>query len=148
MELKELKRIISLFEKANITELELEQEGVRVKLKKGNEGRENSVVVQTKPANAAVSPKEEVVESEEEEEHLQTIASPMVGTFYHSPSPDSTPFVEMGDEVGEDDVVCIIEAMKIMNEIKADTRGKIAKVLVENGEPVQFGQALFLIEPL
>jgi len=147
MNLKELKKIISLFEDANITELELEEEGVRVKLKKGTEGKENSVVVQTEPGNIPRSPKE-AAESGETDQHLQEIVSPMVGTFYRAPSPETSAFVEVGDEVGEDDAVCIIEAMKIMNEIKAETKGKVTKVLVENGEAVQFGQALFLIEPL
>ena len=72
----------------------------------------------------------------------------MVGTFYRAPAPDAPPFVEVGDEVKEDDVVCIIEAMKIMNEIKAEVRGRIKKILVENGEAVEYGQPLFLVEPI
>ena len=84
---------------------------------------------------------------EEPEYTGQEICSPMVGTFYRSPSPDSAPFVQVGDEVEPGQTLCIIEAMKLMNEIEAEQRGRIAKVLAENGQPVEFGQPLFLLEP-
>ncbi|MCX7766092.1 MAG: acetyl-CoA carboxylase biotin carboxyl carrier protein [Candidatus Sumerlaeia bacterium] len=82
-----------------------------------------------------------------EEEKLLVIKAPMVGTFYRAPSPDAPPYVEVGDPVKEDTVLCIIEAMKLMNEIKADCRGKVVKILVENGQPVEYGQPIFVIEP-
>ncbi len=81
------------------------------------------------------------------EDHFEAIVAPMVGTFYRAPSPDTPPFVKEGDVVEEDQVVCIIEAMKLFNEIQAEKRGRIARVLVENASPVEFGQPLFLVEP-
>lgn len=147
MELKELKRLISLFEKADITELEVESKDVRVRLKKEIQGKTLSSVEYSSPP-APVKPTEEKEVHETGEEKLHQILSPMVGTFYRAPSPDSPPYVEVGQEVKVDETVCIIEAMKIMNEIKAEVNGRIVKVLVENGEPVEFEQPLFLVEPL
>ncbi|MGB9690817.1 MAG: acetyl-CoA carboxylase biotin carboxyl carrier protein [Candidatus Sumerlaeaceae bacterium] len=86
-------------------------------------------------------------ESETLPSNVKTINSPMVGTFYRAPAPDAPPFVDVGDRVKEDTTLCIIEAMKLMNEIKAEMRGKVVKILVENGMPVEYGQPLFLIEP-
>jgi acetyl-CoA carboxylase biotin carboxyl carrier protein len=144
MDLKELKKIIKIFQKAKINELEVESEGVRVSLKKGTAPKQTVV--------REVSSKVEQVQGVEQEkprenkEGFHEIVSPMIGTFYIAPSPESPPFVEVGQEVNTEDVVCIIEAMKIMNEIKAEVKGKIVKVLVEDGEPVEFGQPLFLVE--
>jgi len=150
MNIKELREIIAIFEKADISELDLEREGMRIKLKKG-----------FSPAVAALShsPGEEVpnavapvaVEKAKEsipEKCLAEISSPMVGTFYRAPSPESKPFVEEGAEIEEGQVICIIEAMKLMNEIKAEVKGRVVRILVDNGHPVEFGQALFVIEPL
>ncbi len=136
MNIKELKELIDIFENANITELDLEREGVRIRLKKGEVPKPPAIQVETKR------------EVPEEVKGVREILSPMVGTFYRSPSPESRPFVEIGDEVEEDQVICIIEAMKLMNEIKAEIKGKIIKVLVESGQPVEFGQPLFVVEPL
>lgn len=91
-------------------------------------------------APAAVAP-------EDQDAKYKKITAPMVGTFYRSPSPESPPFIEVGDRVDEDTVMCIIEAMKLMNEIKAETRGVVRKVLVENGKPIEYGQPMFAIEP-
>lgn len=98
------------------------------------------------PATASVETAKSPPESVEEEK-LLVIKAPMVGTFYRAPSPDAPPYVEVGDPVKEDTVLCIIEAMKLMNEIKADCRGKVVKILVENGQPVEYGQPIFVIEP-
>ncbi len=152
MDLKELKRIIAIFQKAKIAELEVEsKDGVRFKLKKEVKERKtpppNEVPVEV--ISVPVQPSEQKPLGAEEtklKEGMHEISSPMIGTFYTSSSPDSPPFVNVGQEVKEDDTVCIIEAMKIMNEIKADVKGKIVKVLVENGETVEFGQPLFLVE--
>lgn len=151
MDLKELKRIITIFQKAKIAELEVESEGVRFKLKKEVKERQNSnrkevpVDVISVPVQSS---QQETQQSQELKikEGTHEIVSPMIGTFYLSPAPDSPPFVDIGQEVKEEDTVCIIEAMKIMNEIKADIKGKIVKVLAENGKPVEFGQPLFLVE--
>jgi len=148
MDLKELKRIIAIFQKAKIAELEVESEGVRFKLKK--EVGERKAPPKEVPVEVIhVQPLEQRPQQPQEtkgKEGLHEILSPMIGTFYVAPLPDSQPFVDLGQEVNEEDSVCIIEAMKMMNEIKADVKGKIVKVLVENGEPVEFGQPLFLVE--
>ncbi len=151
MDLKELKRIIAIFQKAKIAELEVESKnGVRFKLKKEVKERKtppNEVPV--KVISVPVQPSEQKPLGAEEtklKEGIHEISSPMIGTFYISPSPETPPFVDIGQKVKEDDIVCIIEAMKIMNEIKADVKGKIVKALVENSETVEFGQPLFLVE--
>ncbi|MBU0534050.1 MAG: acetyl-CoA carboxylase biotin carboxyl carrier protein [Candidatus Omnitrophica bacterium] len=155
MDLKELKKIIAIFQKAKIAELEVESEGVRFKLKKEVKERKTSnrrevpVEVISVPAQPLEQTQKQSQIQEQEPKLLEgthEIVSPMIGTFYSSPAPDSAPFVEIGQEINEDDTVCIIEAMKIMNEIKADVKGKIIKMLAENGQPVEFGQPLFLIE--
>ena len=148
MNLKELKEIIAIFEEANISELDLEREEVRIRLRKGRAPEvvgapqiaEEAVVQRVVPALSEEAKKEE-------EKGLVEISSPMVGTFYRTPSPEAKPFVEEGDEIKEGQVICIIEAMKLMNEIKAEIKGKIARILVENGHPVEYGQALFLVKP-
>jgi acetyl-CoA carboxylase biotin carboxyl carrier protein len=152
MDLKELKRIIAIFQKAKIAELEVEsKDGVRFKLKKEVKEKQNSnrrevpMEVITVPAQPLQQDQKRLQESKPKEK-LHEIVSPMIGTFYISPAPDSPHFVDIGQEIKEDDTVCIIEAMKIMNEIKADVKGKIVKVLAENGKPVEFGQPLFLVE--
>ena len=155
MDIKELKKIIAIFQKAKIAELEVESEGVRFKLKKEVKERKTSnrrevpVEVISVPAQPLEQTQKQPQIQEQEPKLLEgthEIVSPMIGTFYSSPEPDSAPFVEIGQEINEDDTVCIIEAMKIMNEIKADVKGKIVKVLAENGQPVEFGQPLFLVE--
>ncbi len=152
MDLKELKRIIAIFQKAKIAELEVEsKDGVRFKLKKEVKDRkvplrqEVPMKVITVPAQPLEQNQKQQQEPKSKEE-MHEIVSPMIGTFYISPAPDSPPFVDIGQAIKEDDTVCIIEAMKIMNEIKADVKGKIVKVLAENGKPVEFGQPLFLVE--
>jgi len=153
MNLKELKELIALFEEAEVTELEIEREGVKIRLKKGNDKIDAQAIV---PSGATVTPaiseKEEKVETkekkEEAEETLVKIEAPMVGTFYSSQSPEAPPFVEEGAVIEKGQVLCIIEAMKLMNEIKSEVKGKIKKILVENGHTVEFGDSLFLIEPL
>lgn len=127
-----------------LCELEIEEEGKRVKLKKFSP--EHPIVFPTRtdvlsPGNEPSLEKKDTVEGTIE------IKSPMVGTFYRAPSPGAKPFVEVGEDIRPGDVVCIIEAMKLMNEIKAEIGGKIIEILVENGEPVEFGQPLFLVKP-
>ena len=89
-----------------------------------------------------------MAETEEETQRLVTITSPIVGTFYRSPTPEASPFVELGSKVNKGQVLCIVEAMKLMNEIESDADGIIVKILVENGQPVEYGEPLFLIEPV
>ncbi len=135
--------------KHDLSVFEIEKEGFRLKLKKGP-----SAQAAAAPPPAAPGPPEAVPAAAEttpaapkaiESVPFREIVSPMVGTFYRGPSPDAPPFVDVGKSVTEDTVVCIIEAMKVMNEIKAETGGIIAEVVAENGKPVQFGQVLFRV---
>jgi acetyl-CoA carboxylase biotin carboxyl carrier protein len=148
-DLKEVKAIIDLMKKHDLSVFEIEKEGFRLKLQRG------ASVPQTiaAPAATTAAPKTAATGVEPaavapkpiEGVPLKEIVSPMVGTFYRAASPEAPPFVEVGKAVTEDTVVCIIEAMKVMNEIKAETGGVIAEVLAENGKPVQFGQVLFRV---
>ena len=141
MNLKELKEIIVLFEQADISELDLERQGVKIRLKKGAETEPPIRHQSQDQPEVPPLPKEKP-----EEKNTVEIKSPMVGTFYKAPAPDAAPFVEEGEEVREGQVICIIEAMKLMNEIKSEVSGRIKKVLVENGQPVEFDQPIFLIQ--
>ena len=132
--------------KNDLSVFKMEKEGFKITLKKGTDFQ--PVITTTAPVALAVAPAisgpvAEAPAPAKEEESLREIMSPMVGTFYGSASPESAPYVTVGQEVTEDSVVGIIEAMKVMNEIKAETRGVIAEVVAENGKPVQYGQALF-----
>ena len=148
MNLKELKELIALMNEHHLMELELEREGMRVRLKKSGPGVvEERVVAERFPAHPPVSAVPSVPEVVPRPLGLE-IKSPMVGTFYRAPAPDAPPFVEVGQEIEPGQVLCIIEAMKLMNEIKAEVRGRILQILVENGQPVEFGQVLFLVEPI
>ncbi|MFA5287082.1 MAG: acetyl-CoA carboxylase biotin carboxyl carrier protein [Candidatus Omnitrophota bacterium] len=149
MNIKEIKEMINLMNENNLMELEIEKEGMRIRLKKtssGGEGFSGPIVVE-RQNTADLAPKQ-VQEAEKEADFKSLeIKSPMVGTFYRAPSPESPSYVEMGQKVEPGQVICIIEAMKLMNEIKSEIKGKILEVLVDNGEPIEFGQPLFLIEP-
>ncbi|MBL7130308.1 MAG: acetyl-CoA carboxylase biotin carboxyl carrier protein [Candidatus Omnitrophica bacterium] len=140
MNLKEIKEVINLMNENNLTEIEIEKEGMRIKLRKAasDESSAAPVIVERK-----VSASSDTVTTKAEE-----IKAPMVGTFYRAPSPESPPYVEVGQAIEPGQVICIIEAMKLMNEIKSEVRGKIKEILVENTEPVEFGQSLFLVEPI
>ena len=152
MNIKDIKAIVDLMKKNAVSEFEMEEGDFKIKLRREPSERRKDEVVQETPvivpasaapptASAPVTPVPEPVNVDLE------VKSPMIGTFYRRPSPDSDPFVEMGAAVEPDTVVCIIEAMKVMNEIKAEVKGVIAEVLVEDGKPVEYGQALFRIEP-
>lgn len=146
MNIKEIKEIIELMKENNIDEFEMERDGLKIALKRSREGIIQPTIIHQMPQPAAVSEAKPEVKPEPVKENITHIVSPMVGTFYAAPSPDSPPYVDVGDEVKENDVVCIIEAMKVMNEIKAETKGCIKEILVKNGEPVEFGQPLFVVE--
>jgi len=139
--------------KNSVTEFELEKQDFKIRLKRGpngggavisNEDQPALAIAQQPPAIAVAAPATlPAVPASNELE----IKSPMIGTFYRAPSPDSAPYIEVGTEVGPETVVCIIEAMKVMNEIKAEAKGVITQVMVENAKPVEFGQPLFKIRP-
>ena len=133
--------------KHDLSVFEIEKEGFRLKLQRGASAPQATIAV---PAASTVSPKTAPAAEPTPAKPIETvpmkeIVSPMVGTFYRAASPDTPAFVEVGKPVTEETVVCIIEAMKVMNEIKAETSGVIAEVLADNGKPVQFGQALFKV---
>jgi acetyl-CoA carboxylase biotin carboxyl carrier protein len=155
VDLKDIKAIIDLMKKNSISEFEMEKQDFKIRLKRGLNGgtpvssademppavavaTPSQISVTTPPA-AAVPPPPATGEVE--------IKSPMIGTFYRSPSPEAASYIEVGTDVNPDTVVCIIEAMKVMNEIKAEVKGVITQVLVENAKPVEFGQPLFKVRP-
>ena len=136
--------------KHDLSVFEIEKEGFRLKLQRGASAPQATMVapaVAASPAKAGSTGAEPSPPAAKpiESVSMKEIVSPMVGTFYRAASPDASPFVEVGKPVTEESVVCIIEAMKVMNEIKAETSGVIAEVLADNGKPVQFGQALFKV---
>lgn len=161
----EIRELIKLVDQSTIQEFELESEGTKVNIKKsGGAGTEavstvSPVAEVAAPASAAtavkaaepeetpaaVTPAAPVVDNKDTA-NLHKILSPMVGTFYASPSPDAKAYVGVGDQVSEKTIVCIVEAMKLMNEIEAEVRGQIVQVLVENGQLVEYGQPLFLVK--
>ena len=148
MDLKDIKAIIDLMKKNSISEFELERQDFKIKLKRGGVAvvsyEDAPVIPVTTTAVAAPGATALAAPSAGENE----IKSPMIGTIYLAPSPESANYVEIGAEVGPDTVVCIIEAMKVMNEIKAEARGVITEILVDSAKPVEFGQPLFKIRPL
>ena len=155
MDLDKVRELIGIFEASKLSEMELEEEGLRMRLKKSRPKTVASpgipiaapqieyggqAVGQVTPGHAEPS--------EAEEDNLVTINSPMVGTFYAAPAPGEPAFVSPGDSVDENQTVCVVEAMKLMNEVTAKFPAVVEKVLVENGEPVEFGQPLFAVRPI
>jgi len=147
MDLRKLKTLIDLVETSGIAELEIHEGEERVRITRNVVQRQQSVTFQTSPQPIPFAPgaaPAEPVAPVAPEGH--TVKSPMVGTFYRSASPGAAAFVEIGDTVAQGDTLCIVEAMKLMNEIEADAAGTIKAILVENGQAVEFGQPLFVIE--
>ncbi len=149
MNTKDIEQLIALLEKSSISEIEIAKWGKRIRVSR-NTG--NVLVKSSGLGDAALPAAAPVITTEtsaEEESSLQGIAvkSPMVGTFYRSPSPDVDPFIKVGDHVRKGDTLCIIEAMKIMNEVEAEMSGVILDIQIDNAQPVEYGQTLFLIEP-
>lgn len=146
MNLKEIKEMINLMNENELVELELERDGLKIRLKKSSGEIQQIITASQEPMLKGKAPKGKSLEPEKP--GLIEIKSPMVGTFYRAPSPESVPFVEVGSEIQPGQVICIVEAMKLMNEIKAEVKGKIKEILIENGHPIEFGQVLFRAEPL
>jgi acetyl-CoA carboxylase biotin carboxyl carrier protein len=159
--LSEIKELIKLVDQSTLQELEIQNEGFKLLLRKPNKTESvlvTSASAQYAPAAASVytsqasdaqisgSASQEMTVAFVDQSHLHRIVSPMVGTFYHASSPDANPFVNIGDQIREKTVVCIVEAMKLMNDIVADTTGEIVEILVENGQLVEYGQPLFLVK--
>ncbi|ACL69382.1 biotin carboxyl carrier protein [Halothermothrix orenii H 168] len=155
MDLDKIKTLIEMIEETDITEINLEEEGKKIKIKRGLQvedlGSFPPVGVTPSgqlPHQVEAGTKKETREKDQDESNIDEIVAPMVGTFYRAPAPDADPFVEVGDVVKPGDTLCIIEAMKLMNEIEAEKKGRIVDILVENGKPVEYGQPLFLVEPV
>lgn len=164
MDIKQIKQVIELMKRAELNEFSVEEEGFKLKIRRGSSGRGKSnqqgsmppFVVAAEPPTqvtmpaAPPSPAPVVAPASsaatEDEAGFTFIKSPMVGTFYRSPSPDSKPFAEPNTKVTETSVVCIIEAMKIMNEIQAEVKGTIVEILAEDGDPIEYGQKLFKVK--
>ena len=162
--LDEIKELIKLVDESSIHELELQNDNTKLSIRKPN--KTESLFVNSLPAGGsalagpqvqgaqAVQPVQQIPQEESvqatttdaQDENLHTITSPMVGTFYEAPAPGAEPFVKVGSKVNENSVVCIVEAMKLMNEIEAEVKGEIAEILVENGQLVEYGQPLFLVK--
>ena len=160
MDLNEIKRLIQLVQKSGIGELEVTEGGrtIRISASPVYASGPAPYVVSAAPAPApaagmapgvaaAAAPVSSEAAAKAADAHLVPVVSPMVGTFYRSPAPDADPYVEMNSSVEIGQTVCIIEAMKLLNEIECESRGRIARILVENGSPVEYGQALFLVDP-
>ncbi len=147
MELEQIKAVIAMMKENDLTEFSMEQDGLKIRIKRGPEGIQQSVTLPVASAPAAVAAvvPPAATPPAAPPADVKYITSPMVGTFYRSPSPESPPYVDVGQEVGEETVCCIIEAMKVMNEIKAELKGTVVEVLVENAKPVEFGQKLFAV---
>ncbi|MFH0855174.1 MAG: acetyl-CoA carboxylase biotin carboxyl carrier protein [Candidatus Omnitrophota bacterium] len=149
MNVKEIKEMVNLMNENDLLELEVEKDGMRIRLKKTQIGAEgfNGPIVVERQAAVNAGAKQAAEPAKEALAKTIEVRSPMVGTFYRAPSPEASPFVEVGQNIEPGQVICIIEAMKLMNEIKAEIRGKILEILIDNAEPLEFGQAIFLIEP-
>jgi acetyl-CoA carboxylase biotin carboxyl carrier protein len=157
MDLEEIKKLIKLVEKSGIRELEVEEGGKKIRITKSDgEGYYapqpgNYVPLQAHhvipPAQASAATADEAGKASADDKYHQ-VKSPMVGTFYSSPAADAAPFVKEGDMVSAGQTLCIIEAMKLMNEIESDVSGRVVKILPENGAPVEYGETLFKVEPL
>ncbi len=148
MDLERLKQLLALMDEGSLTEVEYETEEARIRMSRQRDAAP-TMMMAPMPAAAAAAPAAAPAAAAEpsEDESLVAFTAPMVGTFYRSPNPEAGPYVSAGDSVGPETVLCILEAMKVMNEIKAELSGEVVSILVENGEPVEYGQPLFKIRP-
>jgi acetyl-CoA carboxylase biotin carboxyl carrier protein len=152
MNLRELKELIELVQSSQVVELEIEKSGVRVKIKKAQPAQaafQSYPGPAPEPGGDRGGAHQDLVRQQalKDQPGMVTVKAPVVGTFYGSPAPDAPPYVEVGSPVKKGQILCIIEAMKLMNEIESECDGKISVILVENGQSVEYGQPLFLIEP-
>ncbi|MFA4983927.1 MAG: acetyl-CoA carboxylase biotin carboxyl carrier protein [Candidatus Omnitrophota bacterium] len=151
MNIKEIKEMISLMNENGLAELEIEKDGMRIKLKKTgitDNPIGGPILIERESIHPRAGKKELSETAEKNSSGSVEIKAPMVGTFYRAPSPEAAPFIDKDQMIEPGQVICIIEAMKLMNEIKSEIKGKVIDILVDNAEPVEFGQPMFLIEPL
>ena len=143
-----IEEMLQLMESRGLVELEMEQQGLRIRLKKATSSPAPQIVEYIAGVSQPAAPSSATAGAQAAEESRRIIIkSPMVGTFYRAPAPDAPPFVEIGQDLEVGQVVCILEAMKLMNEIKSEVAGRAVEILVENGSPVEYGQPLFAVEP-
>ena len=159
MDIKEIQNLIKFVSKSGASEVKLEMDDIKITIKTGGDERiEPTTIVQqvpslTPPAPAVVTPIPSAIPAAPaapatiENDKFITVKSPIIGTFYRKPSPDKPTFVEVGQEINEGDVLCVVEAMKLFNEIESEVSGKIIKILVDDSTPVEFDQPLFLVDP-
>jgi len=157
MDLKEIQHLIKFVAKSGASEVKLEMEDIKITIRTGSQGKNETTIVHQAPvmgqpvvgmpqAQPVAAITTDAAKEEEDAKYI-TIKSPIIGTFYRKPGPDKPLFVSVGDTVAEGDTVCIIEAMKLFNEIESEISGKIVKILVEDATPVEFDQPLFLVDP-
>ncbi len=159
MDLRDIQNLIKFVAKSGASEVKLEMEDIKITIKTGSEKTETTIVqhaapvaipqMQAAPGNVEMSqaPIASEAKAISSDSNYKEITSPIIGTFYRKPSPDKPMFVEVGDVITAETVVCMVEAMKLFNEIEAEISGKIVKVLVEDGTPIEYGQPLFLVDP-
>ena len=151
MDLNLIKKLIRIFDASGITDLEVEQEGFKIKIAKKvrtfQGGSRPHVVIPPAGTEEELAASASKKEAEAKADTKHEIRSPIVGTFYRAPAPDADPYIQVGDIITKGSVLCIVEAMKLMNEIESDVDGRIVKILVDNGKPVEFNQPLFLVQP-
>ena len=156
MDIKEIQNLIKFVAKSGATEVKLEMEDIKITIKTGGEDRlETTTIVQQHPGivqsapvvQAPIAESTEAAPTATVNDNVITVKSPIIGTFYRKASPDKPVFVEIGQEIKEGDVLCVIEAMKLFNEIESEVQGKILKILVDDSTPVEFDQPLFLVDP-
>ena len=143
-----IEEMLQLMESRGLVELEMEHQGLRIRLKKAVSSPAPQIVEYVTGVPQPQAPAASAAQKPVDEGRRIVIKSPMVGTFYRAPAPDAPPFAEVGQDLEVGQVVCIIEAMKLMNEIKSEVAGQIVDIFVQNGDPVEFGQPLFAVEPL
>ncbi|MFL2834770.1 MAG: acetyl-CoA carboxylase biotin carboxyl carrier protein [Coraliomargaritaceae bacterium] len=149
MDLKTIKQVIDLMKRSELSEFEFEEDGFKLRLSRESNNSVAPIIQSIAPVNpvaatpATPAPASSAEKEKAEDPNVETIKSPMVGTFYRAPSPDSANFTDVGKKVDVDSIVCIIEAMKVMNEIQAEVKGTITEILVEDGDAIEFGQPLF-----
>jgi acetyl-CoA carboxylase biotin carboxyl carrier protein len=157
MKVEQIRQIAEIMNDNELVEVEVEQQGSKVTLRKTGSGAIEQTVapapvqapvqMAAPQAAPAATPQPQAAAEQNVPSGMKEVKSPMVGTYYNSPSPDADPYVEVGSVVQKGDVLCIVEAMKLMNEVKAEFGGRIAEIKVENADPVEFGQVMFLVEP-
>ncbi|MFH1798890.1 MAG: acetyl-CoA carboxylase biotin carboxyl carrier protein [Candidatus Omnitrophota bacterium] len=148
MNIKQIKELIDLMNENDLTGIEIEQDGMKIKLAKKMQGITEQVITATAAKGESPSASQDASKDEKPRSNVKEVKAPMVGTFYRSASPDAQSYVEVGDIIQKGDVLCIVEAMKLMNEVKAEFGGRIVEINVNNAEAVEYGQIMFLVEPV